>query len=491
MMPENPRTSQSRTRPAEKSRNLRELSLFLNEGPEFRLGLATYDVPETREKYLKELVNSVAGQPVHISRLDLSQSPNEELLLDRLENHLRANPTPEGKQSAVMIVGLEAAIDFHLVPPNQTFRGGSILINANLQRGLFLRLCPIPIVVWLNSWGYTAFAQAAPDLWHWRSGTFSFQSSPDSTRNLQVEAISTPMVEIEGKPYGQKRERIGMLRDLVTALENEDERDTAGNQARRAALMLQIGLVYSQLSERHEALDYFNRAKTLYRAAGDLRGEAYSLLNLGSVYREIGQIEKTLPLYEEALAISRRIGDKRFEEILLCEIGNAYSNLNQFNQALALFDQARTIAQEIGDRHGEADTLTNMGNAYRDLGQLEQSINHKEEALAIAREVGNRGLEAHVLGGLGAIYTNGGQVERGLGALDQALAIARKLGDRHTEGYALANLGTTYSMLGSPVKAIEFLNQSHQIAEAIGDPRLIQFATKHRARLENSLMISK
>jgi len=465
--------------------------LFLDEAPGFRFGLATYDVPETREKYLKELVDAMVDQPVHLTRLDLSQSPDEELLLDRLENHLRASPAPEGKHPAVMVVGLEAAIDFHLVPPNQTYRGGSILINANLQRGLYPRLCPVPVVVWLNPWAYTAFAQAAPDLWHWRSGTFSFQGSPDSQRNRQIDAISTPMVEIEGQPSGQKLERIGMLRDLVIALENDDDRDTAGNQARRAALLLQIGLVYSRLSERHEALDYFNRALTLYRAAGDLRGETYSLLDLGSVYREIGQIEKTLPLYEAALAISRRISDKRFEEMLLCEIGNAYSDLNQFNQALALFEQARRIAQEIGDQHGEADALTNLGNANRELGQTEQSIKHKEEALAIAREVGNRGLEAHVLGGLGAMYTNGGQVDRGLGALDQALAIARKLGDRHTEGYALANLGTTYSQLGSPVKAIEFLNQSLEIAMAIGDPKLTQFAKKHLARLESNQVNSK
>jgi hypothetical protein len=94
------------------------LSLFLNEASGFRLGLATNDVPD--------------------------RSPSEELLLDRLEDHLRANPAPDGKHPAVMVVGLEAAIDIHLVPPSQTFRGGPILRNANFHRDAYLRFCPAP-----------------------------------------------------------------------------------------------------------------------------------------------------------------------------------------------------------------------------------------------------------------------------------------------------------------------------------------------------------
>jgi tetratricopeptide (TPR) repeat protein len=490
-MPKVQRRPKIRSQPDENARNLHMLALFLDEAPGFRLGFATYDLPEDRERYLTHLAEFVVDRPVHLTRLDLVHSPHEELLLDRLQDHLRDNPPPEGKKSAVMVIGLEASIDFHTRPPLNTFRGGPLLLNANLQRDAYLRLCPVPIVIWLNNWGYAAFAQAAPDLWHWRAGTFSFSGSPDTRRNLPTQSIITPLVEIEAQPRSQKRERIAMLRDLAAELENADDRDTAGNQARRAALLLQIGLVHGRLSEMPEAIGHYNRALELYRAAGDLRGEAYSLLNLGIAYRQIGQPEKAIPLHDTALAMSRRLGDKRFEEIFLNELGNANQSLGQTERALACFEQARMIAQEIGDRHGEADALTNMGNAHRYLGQLEQSIRCKEEALAIARELGNRGLEAHALGGLGAIYSGTGQIEKGLDALDQALSIARELGDRQTEGYALANVGTTYSMLGSPDKATDFLTQSLQTAEAIEDPVLTKFASAHLARLANNQVRSQ
>jgi hypothetical protein len=236
-MPKAQRTPRTRAKLDENARNLGMLSLFLNEAPGFRLGLAAYDVPETREKYLNELVDAVADQPVHVTRLDLSQSPDEELLLDRLEDHLRANPAHEGKHPAVMVVGLEAAIDFHRVPPSQIFQGGPILRNANFHRDAYVRFCPAPIVVWLNSRAYTAFAQAAPDLWDWRSGTFSFQGPPGLRGNRPIETISSPIFEIENQPLDQPREWIGTLRDLVTTLENEDDRVTAGYQTRLAALL--------------------------------------------------------------------------------------------------------------------------------------------------------------------------------------------------------------------------------------------------------------
>jgi tetratricopeptide (TPR) repeat protein len=484
-MPKVQRTRKSRAQTDENARSLRKLSLFLDEAPGFRLGFASYDVPETRERYLNELADAIADRPVHITRLDLSGTSNEECLLDRLRDHLRANPVPEGKHHAVMVVGLEASIDFHTRPPLNAFRGGPILQNANMQRDAYAQLCPVPIVIWLNPWGYRAFAQGAPDLWHWRSGTFSFSGPRDAQRNMQTEVISTRMFKIEDQPEGRKRERIGMLQSLSAELDGES--DTPGDRARRAALLLQTGLIHCQLAELPRAIECYSRALELYRAVGDLQGEAYTLLDMGCAYHELGDIQMALSMYKEVEILSHRLGERRFEEKFLFAMGNITVSLNQTARAIVLFDQARAIAQEIGDRHGEGDALANMGNAHYALGQVEQSIHCKEEALAIARELGNRALEAHVLGGLGAIYTGSEQVEKGIGALEQALSITHELGDRRTEAHALANLGTTYAMLGSPARASEFFARSLETAEAIGDPKLTQFVRAHQARLARSV----
>ena len=152
----------------ENTLNLLELAVFVEEGAGFRLGLATYDVPETRDTHLQRLAEAVADRPVHLTQLDLTRSSAEESLLKRLQEHLENHPAPDGKHPAIMVVGLEAAIDFRRTPDGRQTRGGPLLHNANLQRDAFVRLCPAPLVLWLSPFATTALAQALPDLWHWR-----------------------------------------------------------------------------------------------------------------------------------------------------------------------------------------------------------------------------------------------------------------------------------------------------------------------------------
>ena len=98
------------------SQNLRELALFLDQESDFRLGLAMYDVPQTREVALKRLAIEPADRPVHLLRLDLSREPEETFLLRGLEDLLHVTLVPEGKHPAVIVVGLEATIDFRPDP---------------------------------------------------------------------------------------------------------------------------------------------------------------------------------------------------------------------------------------------------------------------------------------------------------------------------------------------------------------------------------------
>src|SRR5271156_5000528 len=107
----------------ENTLNLLELAVFVEESTGFRLGLATYDVPETRDTYLLRLAEAVADRPVHLTRLDLTRSSGEESLLRRLREHLQTHPAPDGKHPAVMVVGLEAAIDFRRTADGHQARG--------------------------------------------------------------------------------------------------------------------------------------------------------------------------------------------------------------------------------------------------------------------------------------------------------------------------------------------------------------------------------
>ncbi len=280
--------------------NLLELAVFVEESTGFRLGLATYDVPETRDSYLQRLAEAVADRPVHLTQLDLTRSSGEESLLKRLREHLQTHPAPDGKHPAVMVVGLEAAIDFRRIPDGHQARGGPLLHNANLQRDAFPRLCPAPVVLWLSPFATTAFAQAAPDLWHWRSGSFTFTGSPEARRRFEKELIATPLLEIDRLVGERKRERIGLLRDLLAELEMAEDLNTPGNQTRRAAILLEIGLTFRRISETEAARESLEEALCLYREIGDRRGEGNALGNLGLAVADLGQFERAFEYFEDS-----------------------------------------------------------------------------------------------------------------------------------------------------------------------------------------------
>ncbi len=427
----------------ENTLNILELAVFVEDSAGFRLGLATYDVPETRDTYLQRLAEAVAARPVHLTQLDLTRSSGEESLLKRLREHLQTHPAPNGKQPAVMVVGLEAAIDFRRTPDGHQARGGPLLHNANLQRDAFARLCPAPVVLWLSPFATTAFAQAAPDLWHWRSGSFTFTGSPEARRRLERELIATPLLEMGRLATERKRERLGLLRDLLAELEMAEDRETPGNQNRRAAILQEIGLTCGSISEIEAARGSFDEAVRLYREIGDRRGEGNALGNLGLAYADLGQVERAIDYYEQALVIAR----------------------------------------EIGDRRGEGNALGNLGLAYADLGQVERAIDSYEKHLAIAREIGDRRGEGNALGNLGSAYARLGQVERAIDYYEQALVIAREIGDRRGEGNALGNLGLAYADLGQMERAIGILEQALRIGQEIKDPRIIQITSDSLARL--------
>jgi len=457
----------------ENERNLRELSLFVEETGGFRLGLVTFDTAQTRQTQLSLLAERLAPRPVFLTTLDLAKFPDETLLLQRLQSHLRENPAPEGKTPAVMVVGLEAVLDYRETVPGIP-SPQPILRNANIQRDAYPRLIPCPVVVWLFPTASRIFALEAPDLWHWRSGSFRFSGPSDGRRKLERSHVGMPQLQSDRLPRMEKAERIALLQDLLLELENALDRENSGNKARRAGLLTELGLAYHSVSNAERAMICLTDAARLYREVGNRRGEGTALGNLGNAYANLGQTEQAIGCYTQVLAIAREVGDRRSEGGTLGNIGNFYYTVGQTEQAIGFYEQHLTIARVVGDRRSEGMVLGNLGIACYDLGQVEKAIEYYEQALAIVREVGDRRSEGMTLGNLGIVYANLGQTEQAIGYYEQDLTIAREVGDRRGEGSALGNLGIAYARLGQTEKSRNLLNQALCIGQAIKDPKMTE-----------------
>ena len=157
---------------AHDEQDYRELLIFAQDQVGFQLGVAQYDVPATRDRTVDRLSADLADRGISTGKLDLGKTPGEEGLLARLRAMLAGIEGESGPQ-VVSVVNLEALLGSGVssAPAGEAM---AVLTNANAQRDAFAEFCRCPVILWLNAYGAAAFARHAPDLWHWRSGTFRF-----------------------------------------------------------------------------------------------------------------------------------------------------------------------------------------------------------------------------------------------------------------------------------------------------------------------------
>ena len=160
------------------------------------------------------------------------------------------------------------------------------------------------------------------------------------------------------------------------------------------SILNNLGLVYSALGEKLQALDYYNQALPLSRAVGDRAGEATTLNNIGRVYAALGEKPQALDYFNQALPLWRAVGDRAGEATTLNNIGSVYSALGDKPQALDYYNQALPLRRAVGDRWGESITRFNLGIIYVQLGELAKAQEQLEIVVALDEAIGHPDLES-------------------------------------------------------------------------------------------------
>ncbi|MCC5667365.1 tetratricopeptide repeat protein [Nostoc sp. CHAB 5784] len=164
----------------------------------------------------------------------------------------------------------------------------------------------------------------------------------------------------------------------------------AGDRKGEVTALFGIGHFYNDFGEKQKALEYYNQALPLYRAIPDRHGEATTLNTIGSVYNDLGEPQKALSYYNQALPLFRAIPDRKVEATILNNIGLVYSDLLEDKQkALSYYNQALPLFRAVPDRKGEATVLMNIGKACSDLGDQHKALSYYKQALLLHRAVSN------------------------------------------------------------------------------------------------------
>jgi tetratricopeptide (TPR) repeat protein len=154
------------------------------------------------------------------------------------------------------------------------------------------------------------------------------------------------------------------------------------------------------LGEKQKALESFNQALPLERAAGDHSAEGQTLDSIGDVYDDLGKQQKALEFYAQALPLEHSAADGSAEAATLKKIAGIYDDSGEQQKALGYYNQALPLQRALGDRASEAATLDKIGGDDEELGKKQDALDNFIQALALVRAFSLPLTEVSVLGHL-------------------------------------------------------------------------------------------
>ncbi|GAB4399984.1 MAG: BTAD domain-containing putative transcriptional regulator [Anaerolineales bacterium] len=261
--------------------------------------------------------------------------------------------------------------------------------------------------------------------------------------------------------------RLDTLRNWISALPHPVLEDYP-------LLMVWLGDTYRLASQFEEALEWYSRAESRFRAAGDNAGLSRALRAQGTVYLDTVRPLRAEALLEEALRLNDE-KDRRERAALLEALAENRTNLGRLQEAQALRQQARDLLAADGPSAADLDVrvLLRTGRIAQAQAVLEERA--AEERAAPPHRPARAHRETLLL--LSLIYAFRGKPEAAFQCAKEGIEIGRALGSPFVEAVGYMRLGHAYQ-IGRPrpaeaeacyQKAIA-LSKSLQVSRATVEP---------------------
>jgi CHAT domain-containing protein len=274
---------------------------------------------------------------------------------------------------------------------------------------------------------------------------------------------------------GQQLARQNTKESYLKAIERYEEAlrlfRAAGEKEQEITALFAISSSYSSLNEKRKSLEYGEQAVKLAEGLNNPPMLAQVLLNVGAINSMQGEQRKALEYFDRVLPLVQGESDRAMRAQTLVSIGGAYIYLGERRKAVTYFEQALPVFRSLADPRGEASTLTALAALHSKLGEQKRALDLFNQALPALRKSGNLVAEGYALSGIGNIYSSFGDQQKALDYYTQALAVMKTGNSRFAEASVLNNIGFIQHELGDKQKALDYLNQSFKLSRSISGLR--------------------
>ena len=193
--------------------------------------------------------------------------------------------------------------------------------------------------------------------------------------------------------------------------------------------------------DAREAPGWAQRAITIFRRAGDRRGQATAQRALGSALLNSGQIERADRSTQDAIHTFDDLGDVRDGLEARYLRGSVAVQSAGYEQALLLYTECLAGWTRLGSPRGRARSLRMLGAVACYQGALEAADRYCEESLALFGALEDDPSVTHAKSTLADVRRLSGKSAQAQEIYEEVLEQFRSFGDRRCTGSVLRNLG--------------------------------------------------
>jgi signal transduction histidine kinase/tetratricopeptide (TPR) repeat protein len=184
---------------------------------------------------------------------------------------------------------------------------------------------------------------------------------------------------------GRNLELTDSKKALEYLLKAEDAAERSGNKKLLSDCQSTTGYFYQvTLSDYAKAVDYNLKAIRSAEEANYQEGLIWGWISLGVIYSYLGDKAQALAYFQKAEDANRKFGSKSIESSLQSNIGESYRLMGKYPEAIKAYEHAL----QLSDKPGQTETNeSNLADVYTRIDSLSLAFKYAFSSLKGAKEV--------------------------------------------------------------------------------------------------------
>jgi DNA-binding winged helix-turn-helix (wHTH) protein/tetratricopeptide (TPR) repeat protein/TolB-like protein len=229
----------------------------------------------------------------------------------------------------------------------------------------------------------------------------------------------------------------------------------------------------AQQSKPQESLAASAEAQTLYKAAGDKRGQGVTLLSIGDVQFDTGRLAEARATFEAALGLFRDVGQKQNMGVTLERLGNASFEQGELPQSRKYYTMALDIYRELHIDEDVPSAIGNIANVQDAEGDIAGAIKSDQQALALFEQTGDQRGSAVTLANMGNLEMERGDLAAAQQDFKSAEETNRKSGYKRGLANALVGQGDVLVAQNDLNGGVRLYQEAFKLVEGSDEPEVL------------------